>query len=494
MTKQLQDILEELYKLDPSFKAHEEKLAGILNELIASKPTITINEQFAQDLRHKLTVHGQMLSELEPKHKTMRFAKFYYLAGGLAVIAVAVLGTQAYNGKLSIQNKESVTTDVGALLGKETKIAQLKPQAFGNLNAVNFVSGKGGGGGNGGVTQDTMMNPASSKIAVGQGGGADIYAPVNYVFKYTGEKFTIPETEMNVYKRIKNDAGDAGSALLSGLNFGLLNLNKFTNKKMDTVTFVEDKPYGYTVMVNFRESSVNINENWQTWPMPTQNCKDEQCFLNAQLKPDQVPDNEQVINIANNFLSTYGISTSDYGQPVVQDAWRAQLLSARVPSQLYIPDIMSVIYPLILDGKTVYDEGGTPSGLVTNVNIRFNKASGLYDLTNRSYETSAYATETDTARLLKLAETGNFRGYPAYSDPNTKTQTLELGTPTISFSRVWKYDNNSSEELYVPALIFPITKNSTTQPYYQTNIVIPLIKEVLDQAPQPPISIMDAAR
>ena len=59
---------------------------------------------------------------------------------------------------------------------------------------------------------------------------------------------------------------------------------------------------------------------------------------------------------------------------------------------------------------------------------------------------------------------------------------MELGTPTLSYVKVWMYDQPSyvGYELLVPSLVFPIVKQPENGYLYRTSVIVPLTKEVLD--------------
>ncbi len=75
-------------------------------------------------------------------------------------------------------------------------------------------------------------------------------------------------------------------------------------------------------------------------------------------------------------------------------------------------------------------------------------------------------------------------------DPNAQEQVLELGTPTLSYVRMWQsYNNNmQSRELYVPSMVFPVINEPEEGGFYQRSITIPIVKELLDSRPNTPPS------
>jgi hypothetical protein len=168
---------------------------------------------------------------------------------------------------------------------------------------------------------------------------------------------------------------------------------------------------------------------------------------------------------------------------------------------VYIPDYVSLIYPLVLDGKSVYEQGGTLAGLHVGINLRQKKVSDMYELVLGGYEASEYELETDFDKILKIALEGGFGPWGRrYIDPamiappngGIRAEELNVGTPEFAVVKNYSYKDNTNQLLYVPALIFPIEYPSGTPVYsYMQNIVVPLVKEILD-APttEPPFHIL----
>lgn len=508
MNEHIRQILQDLYAIDPQFQKHEAKLVQIISELLTSKPDITIDAAFAQQLRTRLQARAHEIEESRNHTYTQqtvrRLSWFTYAFATFGLVALLASGTIYYQAQ-----RPGIKTaqEVISLLSKDTQVKSVAPGSFGSLSTVTLTNAGGKGG-------DNSMENAGVQADIGNagsGGGnaatptvapdakmiAPDWQPINYKFVYKGEGFTVPSGEMDVLQRVKELNSGASSSILEKISFGLVNINKFNNTVVDSLVLAEDRDFGYQVSANFREGSVSIYQNWTKWPQPGADCRDEACYQriyeSTLLKPEDVPADNVIIDIANQFLGDYGINRSQYGNPMVQDFWKQDLARAQsstLPYPLYIPEVINVIYPLQINDQTVFDENGYPAGLMVNVNIRQNKVTDVYDIRSQSYNASAYGTETDTKRLIGLAERGGFRSYMGfYQDPNAKTEIIELGTPTISYARVWKYDAMNSQELFVPALVFPITKNSSTQPYYQKNIVIPLVKEILDAEPEPPVAV-----
>ena len=105
--------------------------------------------------------------------------------------------------------------------------------------------------------------------------------------------------------------------------------------------------------------------------------------------------------------------------------------------------------------------------------------SGVNNLTTYRYETSDYNLETDSAKVVALAEKGGY-GSGIYYGISQDKITLELGTPTKTLIHLWRYTNNTNEELLIPALMFPV--NNAPADYYGSKFVtVPLVQEMITE-------------
>jgi hypothetical protein len=112
----------------------------------------------------------------------------------------------------------------------------------------------------------------------------------------------------------------------------------------------------------------------------------------------------------------------------------------------------------------------------------------LWGLTTQRYESAQYVAEQDAARITKLAEQGGMYGF--WGEPAPDARVINLGTPTRVLMQHYLYVNGSNEELYVPALVFPVL-NAPTDMYIQSHVIVPLVKEILDNY-QPPMLLKES--
>lgn len=489
-------ILRELYEIDPGLREHEDVLEKAVMHLMESRSGIMVDESFVRQLRSELVAKAHSLSAQTPvAHASGGFwqsfvtmSKFSYGLGGAVIIALLLVGLQ------QIQKQDNPLE-----LASRTSITKVSDNAFGVLQPDQ--GGRGGDNASGAPTQSLTSNESGSGVSAPFAGpqpatatreavGVDakmiapgLYPYYQYKYTYKGEPLTLDADTVEVLRRIRPGLSNAPAAsILENLSMGLLNLGNFKNLKVQSLNLFEDRDYGYMLNFDMYEGFVSVNEYWNKWPQPYAGCSTEECFRTQQLKPSDVPADDELIRIADEFVRSLNINTANYGTPVVQDDWRVYMAAAPAAerSSIIAPDMVSVVYPLLVNGQEAYEQGGMKAGFTVNVNIRAKRASGLWGLTTQQYESSDYAAEKDAATIVKLAEQGGPNMYFP-QEGNVKYIEAELGTPTKGYVRMWNYKGpNDSAELLVPALIFPITKKPAEMSYIR-NIIIPLAKDLIQQ-------------
>jgi hypothetical protein len=508
MSDQIKNILDDLYAIDPGLRNHEKTLVKLISELLAAKPDTKFDERVAGDLRRKVMAKADLLaSERKSALITnMNFMKkLNFIFGGVAAVAV-IFASVAYLQKNGTGNLITpIGNDNTEIFSNRQEVKSVSSNAFGNLALVNTGGyGRGGTGGgpstgSGSASGGSASNPVAGAPEIDQqtkavqpyGSGDVSILPAfeQYNYKYTGDDIVLEDSELDVYRRVKGlPAGASASQVLRSLNFGLMDMKKFSNTSVESINIVEDRDWGYNFYINFREGTMSIAENGFKWPTPDRQCKDDACYQSLRLNLSDIPADGELLAMADSFMKEHNIPTNAYGQPFVQNMWKQEYEKMADKSQFYVPDVVSVVYPLKVNGQEVFDEGGSKTGLSVNINVRVKRVSGLYELSSQRYEASRYAAETNTDRILQVAQRGGFRGDVYYGMPEgarTTTHTVELGTPTRSIVKFWMPSNDGlSNELLVPALVFPVTKGPEGHMFYRKTVVVPLVKEVLDSDTQ----------
>lgn len=86
----MQNLLQELYKIEPDLRAQEANLEKIITQMLLTKPEITISENFKKVLKNRLDseIALQRANWIHTKNKYFRI--FWYIAGGAALASFAV--------------------------------------------------------------------------------------------------------------------------------------------------------------------------------------------------------------------------------------------------------------------------------------------------------------------------------------------------------------------------------------------------------------------
>lgn len=480
--QKIEASLNDLYEIDPALKQYETKLKEIIREVLLAKPDTKFSQAFAHDLRRKLIAQADLQNEKANRpvfNGFKNFAKLSIAIPALAVIALVMAAGTYYNRAAKVAVPGEVQ-----LFAEAPKINSVGANAFGKLSADQTqpqpeVSQQSGSQPQASAPSGGSQTSAPTMLGRGggMGGGVGIMPPIEqFAYVYNGAEFPLDEKQMNVYRRNKTALPQsAASTLISRLNFGLFNLGSFSNISMQSMSLAEDKDYGYQIQVNFQDGTISIFENWQRWPAGQKEV--------SKLELSDVPADKNLIAMSNQFLKDHNISTANYGEPFVDASWKAAYDQTPNKAEFYLPDVMAVVYPMKINGMDVYDESGNKTGMSVNVNIREKRVSGISELSAQDYDRSLYDTETNRGALIKFAESGGYHNVIYYAmgvNGGRKTTKVELGTPSLAYMKVWKYEpnQNQSGELLVPTLVFPIT-NANGANTYRKNIMVPLVKDLL---------------
>lgn len=482
MDKKIEKILNDIYMVDESLKEKEKDIIKIIEELLRSKPDAKIDRNFVAELRNKLMARaktGKARSENSIFLGIFDFKnKLAYSLLGMIIAVIALAPIFFYQNidfkKDLAENNSSKNTD------ENFSVTRIADNAFGSFLPEKIQkSGAGGGlgiGGGGG----SAINSAGSDAAQKQS-AMPIYETVNYRYIYKGEGIQPLENKLSVYARIKNnEMKDNLTGIFQGMNISLLDISKLENLNVNNISFSEDREYGYDVTLSPLDGSVSMYMNWLKWPDPYASCRDNACSEDINLKLSDIPEDSVILSMSDSFLDYYGISKSSYGAGKVIKSYMdpyARPLAAG--SDIFVSDNISVVYPLVIDGKSVYDSSGELDGMFVDVNIRYKKVSGARNIYFQDFQSSAYDAETDVRNIVSYAEKGGLYGDYAYENPS-RTVDVELGDPSMELVKIWKYNEGKrmGEEFYVPSLIFPIT-NKPEGYFYRKNVIVPLVKEML---------------
>lgn len=515
---QLKNILAELYVLDSSLKDYEPELIKLITKMKDIRPDTKFDANFAAKLKEKIMAQSRIASK-DSNKKTFNFnfasKKIFIATGSMITVGVVVLAFFVYyqEGYLPTKNigegRKSADVLIDSSLTKEGFIT-LPDGAFGALADPNSGIGTQNMVGAGVLAEakvasdiiapanSTMVSSAepvvSSRRMITSGGdniSGKMIAPY-YSFKYIykGDDLNLKEESAPVYRRLKGDRTvakelAASFSRLDSLGFGL---NSLDNLKVTNISLVEDKDLGLMINFDFNEDNIYISENYSKWTFPERDAcgNDQSCWDKYRMKIENIPADSALIDMADKFLSDHKINRAHYGEPQVDNSWRDSYDNSEDKANYYIPEYATIIYPLMIDGQAVKNQSGTYVGLQVTVNLLKNAVSGLSGLTPYRYETSNYSLETSADRIIKIAENGGWnRNYYIQSE---NVQTIELGTPERGYVQIFKYENNNSEEILVPALIFPVINIPNNSVYYgNKSIVVPLVSDLLKEIDNQPV-------
>ncbi len=480
-------ILKDLYEIDPELREHEDSLVPLVEQLLAQDPTQKPTRQFVAQLRSELKRRAAMLNSTPSAATFTPLQRFFYYAGGVitAGIILPVVYFAALRPTVPTQTQES--SQKSALFAYD--VSDVKSRAFGALDALgqqqNAARPQGGGGGGGVATAPAM----DAKIA----GDSMLYPMVQYDYAFDGTLPELPGKNVSVYRRNPSATTLPLSSLGSSLNLGNIDLSSFKGANVDSINFIQNTPFGYYISVNLRDGSVYIGGNWEQWPMSQ--CQTESCFEQQRVKSSDIPSDDAVIGIATTFANDHGIDLSKYGAAEIDKAWRFEYDRAADKDTAYIPDTMRVIFPLLIDGKPVYDQGGNKTGINIGVHVKQKRVFDASGIMSRVYEKSSYDGVTDSGAIMHYLETLDQYPGPVMplaaedavrdsesSQPQVATRKVTLGTPTVSLATFYKSEGVKTEELLVPALIFPVKSVEGGEPFYRQTVVVPLAKDMLEES------------
>jgi len=462
MDKEVKKILEDIYAIDDSLKRHEKELIVTINKLIASRPSVEFDENFRSKLRVELL--EKFSQKKDRKFNFNYMNKLYYVFGALVLVLIIMVPTLFKQGAAP-SNKLAANIEFALEVDKVGK------GAFGSLrdSSANVPQGEVaaiglGGGGGGAVTDSKMISTMP-------------YQPINYKYVYQGEEFSVDGNQMAVLKKVKGLASqDQAARILQSLKFDNINLASFNNSQLRNFTIYEDKDFGYSIYVDLYDGIISINEYWERWPM-SQVANSEEAGRPIQLS--DIPADDKLIAMANKFLEDKNISREGYGEPIVDNSWRQAYLKVDDQDNYPIPEIVNIVYPSVIDGKAVYEEWGNVQGLRVAINLRYDRVVNVWNLSSNKYQSSLYDMETDVNKILELASRGGSY-YPI--EGGSKTIEVTIGTPHIAYVQIWHYENNMSNQLLVPALVFPVLNIPDEAEYfYRENVIIPLAKDIVSQ-------------
>ena len=477
-------ILKDIYAAEPELKKREQELLQIIDEMLEAKPEVKLDETFKQELKAKLlqNTKNDAASKAENPGASlwnfMSTTKKFALGGSFLVIVFLIAG-MIYVG--NFYKTEKIAVQEKVIDDRQPEKANILPReeaAFGDLSGDSFAQAPA-------LESPELSEEAwSASPQLESSGGiardeslsrSVIAPPSRFAFKYQGKDISINQNKSEVLRRIKDGGLGPFEELISSFKIDMVDFESFSNVQLQSFSFAESSPFGFVVNVNNKEGSISLNQNWEMWNL---GCVDDYCPQRELLIIADLPADDIIVKIADEFVQKHGINMTNFEKGTIDEAWKRQLQTS--PETSFAPVTISVIYPLKIEGRKIYSTAGKREGLTVQVNVSHLRVSGMYGLTTQNYESSLYDTEDDFNRIVQIAERGgSLYAAPALEmEPDIRKVELALGTPTFASVKYWHYENNKNNELIVPALIFPII-NAREKGYFQDNIVVPLITDLL---------------
>lgn len=431
MEDKIRDMLEDIYRIDPSLKSREGELMETLKKLLEVKPDLAPDDEFVAELRRTLLTETQAHSSDIRKKDFFAFVvpkRLVFSLGGMMLLLVIVYSATSQKAQQNPMQEN--------LISSKLAVSQIGEGAFGPLSR-NFVDTSGDVGG-------------------GPGEGGDI---VNYVpyYTYKGGEFSQQETKIEVLKRVlgKNEIKLSGD-LAEKLNLGLANLGQTQYMKATESTFCESADYGYCFIVDFKDEKIyaNTNDKWAGFKLTG---TEEPAFHRQS--------SEEAIALADEFLKKYQIDLSSYGDPVGIE--EEDFGASRV------------FYPLKINGLDVYYELGNQAGIDVSFYYgdKGNKVSGVYGLETLNYQSSTYEAETDTQTIINAAE--QYPNLPYDGETVSVKVELELDTPKRCYGIYDMAQSDGGVQKYlIPSFAFPVKNNEKADEIGGSGLIlVPLMKE-----------------
>lgn len=505
MEPNIQKIIDELIEIDSSFQEKKKDLKKLISKVIKSKPDFEINPAFIVELKEQL--HAKAKTKKQNTFSSLFTMRTFQSFGAGALLTALILTPlfysmwgkpqsteelisqkKAFNQTVNM-DKAKLFTDgadgYGGLAQNSIMVNSLGKEDFGKLSSQSAKnSNTRNQGANEEILNDTITPMAISESVI----SSKMIAPYNavqYKYIFNGE-IEINESNITVLRQKNKSSNINTNGLINALNLDLINTSIFKNLSAENISIKENRDFGYTINIsnNHGINSLSIYKNWEKWPNPNDNCNDSTCYEKNKLKKKDIPNDAQLIKIANEFTEKLGIDMSPYGKPNINNNYKKY--AARDSSDSYIPDEITVTYPIKIKDQEVLDEEGNPTGLNVNIDIRNKKVASLNGLTLQEYDSANYET-IDLDNFKAAVERGTYNQNEYYPE-DAQIIEIKLGKPKSVLTKIWQWDSkeNYSKKLLVPALYFPITEQPKDENYFDKNaIVIPLAKDLYEDNQQP---------
>jgi hypothetical protein len=447
-------LLDDLLHEFPDLAPRRDELARIIAVMKdAGPPPGKLDDAFVQRLRAKL-----MTPTSPPSYSFFPFMQQRTFSVLVAVLAIAVILPTGY---------ALWKTGDGDMFGtSDSSITFLEAGAFGNLSSATAVATADGKGGGFGASESPLAS--SDKLVTGESFVSEPfpYERTVYIYTYAGDLASyLTEATATVYER-QPFAPLRGSALSDIASaFSKLNIGAFLSGDLTSFVLSADD---YMLSVDTQGNTWSIYKNWSAYIMPE---------AWSPMTANDLPADDVIFDAARNFVATWGIDVSSYGEPVIAEPEFA--LARAGATDTYIPESATVLFPTLVEHQLVYPSWSTvPTGLRISVNLRDLTITNAYDALSQAYDASSYDLTQDAYLVEKLVAGG---GYAPTTHEGIALNEIvvELNDPERVLMEYTLYENGASRTLFIPALRFTL-KNPSELPWTSGVITIPLVKDIAE--------------
>jgi hypothetical protein len=284
-----------------------------------------------------------------------------------------------------------------------------------------------------------------------------------------------------VLQRVKGLSGASG--ITAG---GLLSLDSFGGLRVDSATATQTTDDGYTIMVDYREGTVSMYKNSgvsRVYPMIEPAVLGTKEGISSTPAPSiqESISTTEAITKAKQFADRHGIPVGNYGAPVVQ-YWpgQEQLAGGKVLAPA------TVLFPLTLNGRPVYDEGGNRYGIQVVVDASGSVIS-VYNLSSLNFTSSTYEVTSSTKAITDYLARG---AWMWATKPAGTTKNYDLAAPTTGYMISRYQIDQTTNEYFVPALIFGVAEKDQAATA-RTAVVVPVLDALLKEPTVSPSTKID---
>lgn len=447
MIEMVEKLVKELIQEDRNFEWKEKELKIIIENMLKLKPDVKVNKDFYNNLK------SEIYKKINNNEKSI-FDKITMFKYSFTIISsfifITVIGIIFYPKSSKIlENKADIDLN--------TQISKVDKESFWNFDKTEILKDKRPW-----VWWDVMIQSDSIKEKsqeimwlwwwINQSKNNSMIHKPTFSYKYVGKNIKIPENMM-VYKQIPNqNFMEDISKLLENFSISNIDISKFDNLQVTSLTLQENIQNGYKININTKKWEISLMP-WDNW-----NFEHDRNF-----SIEDMPDDNTIIKKVQNFLKKYWIKADWYENIQIDKKWQEYYKNSKDKENFYIPKNIQVILPIMIENFEVYNLWWNIEWINISYDIEKNKVSSFGPLSKLNLVASKYPTNQDITKIVEnYKKEGN--------------EILKLDNAELVYVKIHKYENNQSNIYYVPAILFNVQENKNI-PYHPKNVIIPIIED-----------------